>query len=166
MPWTREKNILRHYLFGDKMITYLETKSFKTVSKWMQLINMITIYYWDKNLKKLHVLEADIITIKKKWFDVSSSKDAFLLDEFQMTAIALVTVINHYHINELHVFWGTLYKQWIYGNWEKGIPSSSGDIWKTISEWRNWKLRHWSHWSRIIVHTNQTRANCLGVTSC
>ena len=28
---------------------------------------MIMIYYWDKKLKKrLHVLEADIITIKKK----------------------------------------------------------------------------------------------------
>ena len=42
---------------------------------------MIMIYYCDKKLKKrLHVLEADIITIKKKihWFDVASSKDAFL----------------------------------------------------------------------------------------
>ena len=32
----------------------------------MQSINMIMIYYWDKKLKKrLHVLEADLITIKK-----------------------------------------------------------------------------------------------------
>ena len=38
----------------------------------MQAINMIMIYYWDKKLKKLHVLEADIITIKKYRFDVSS----------------------------------------------------------------------------------------------
>ena len=33
----------------------------------------------------------------------------FLLDVFQMTAIALVSVINHYHINGLHLFWDTLY---------------------------------------------------------
>ena len=32
----------------------------------MQPINMIMIYYWYKKLKKrLHVLEADIVTIKK-----------------------------------------------------------------------------------------------------
>ena len=61
---------------------------------------MTIFYYWDKKLKKyLHVLEADIITIKIIWFDVSSSKDGFLQDVFQMTAIARVSVINHYHIN-------------------------------------------------------------------
>ena len=45
----------------------------------MQSINIMMIYYRDKKLKKrLHILEADIITIKKKhWFDVSTSKDAF-----------------------------------------------------------------------------------------
>ena len=45
----------------------------------MQPINMIMIYYWDKKLKKrLHVLEADITTIKKSHlFEVSSSKNAF-----------------------------------------------------------------------------------------
>ena len=38
----------------------------------MQPINMIMIYYWDKKLKRrLHVLEADVKTIKKHWFDVS-----------------------------------------------------------------------------------------------
>ena len=42
------------------------------------MINMIMIYYWDKKLKKLHDLEADLITIKKNhWFDVSSLKDNF-----------------------------------------------------------------------------------------
>ena len=47
--------------------TYLETKSFKTVSKQTQSINMIMIYNWDKKLKKrLHVLEADITKIEKK----------------------------------------------------------------------------------------------------
>ena len=38
----------------------------------------------------------------------------FLHDRFQMTAIALVSVINHYHINGLHLFWDTLY---IYRIW-------------------------------------------------
>ena len=33
----------------------------------------------------------------------------FLQDVFQTTAIALVSVINHYHINELHLFGDTLY---------------------------------------------------------
>ena len=33
----------------------------------------------------------------------------FLQDVFQMTAIALVSVINHYHINGLHLFLETLY---------------------------------------------------------
>ena len=32
----------------------------------MQPINMIRIYFWDKKLnKRLHILEANIITIKK-----------------------------------------------------------------------------------------------------
>ena len=34
----------------------------------------------------------------------------FLLDVFEMTAITLVSVINHYHINGLHLFWDNLYK--------------------------------------------------------
>ena len=33
----------------------------------------------------------------------------FLLDMFQMTTIAFVSIINHYHINGLHLFWDTLY---------------------------------------------------------
>ena len=33
----------------------------------------------------------------------------FFQDVFQMTAIVLVSVINHYHINGLHLFWDTLY---------------------------------------------------------
>ena len=73
----------------------------------MQLINMIMIYYWDKKLKKrLHVLEADIIIIKKNNIDLMSLawRMHFLLDVFQITAIALVSVINHYHINGLYLF--------------------------------------------------------------
>ena len=72
MLWTGE----------EKITTYLETKSFKTVSKYEinnRICNLLMIYYWDKKFKKrLHALEADIITIRKKhWFDVSSSKDVF-----------------------------------------------------------------------------------------
>ena len=47
--------------------------------------------------------------LKKYWFDVFSSRDAFfLLGVFQITAIAPVLVIDHYNINELHLFWGSL----------------------------------------------------------
>ena len=47
-PWSQclgqeKKNILRHYLFGEKII--------QNCLK-MQLINMIIISYWDKKLKK------------------------------------------------------------------------------------------------------------------
>ena len=77
----------------------------------MQPINMIMIYYWHKKLKKrLHVLEADIIKIKKHCFDVSILTETFLLDVFQMIAIALVSVINYNHIDGLHLFRDTLYK--------------------------------------------------------
>ena len=71
----------------------------------MQPLNMIMIYYWDKKLKKrLHVLEADIITIKKIDLLSLAQMMHFLLDVFQMTAIVLVSVINHYHLNGLHLF--------------------------------------------------------------
>ena len=66
----------------------------------MQPINMIMIYYWDKKLKKrLHVLEADIT---KKNIDLMclAQRMHILQDMFQMTAIVLVSVINHYHIDE------------------------------------------------------------------
>ena len=80
----------------------------------MQPINMVMIYYCDKKLKKLHVLEADTITIKKNWFDVSSSNDTFLPDVFQMTSIALISVTNHFHTNGSHLFWDTLYNVKLY----------------------------------------------------
>ena len=57
----------------------------------------------------MHVLEAVIISIKKHWFDVSSSMDTFLQDIFQMSAISLVSVINYYHINGFHLFWDTVF---------------------------------------------------------
>ena len=71
---------------------------------------MIMIYDWDKKLKKiLYVPDAVMIT-KNHWLNVSSSKDAFLPDVFQMTAITLVSVINHFHINGLRLFWDTAYR--------------------------------------------------------
>ena len=54
-----------------------------------------------------------------------AQKMPFLQDVFQMTTIALVSVINH-HINELSLFWDTLYKEYRkYGTkWlEVGIKS-------------------------------------------
>ena len=51
----RGKNILRHILFGDKII--------QNCLK-IDTIDMIMIYYWDKkHLKRLHVPEADRIKI-------------------------------------------------------------------------------------------------------
>ena len=71
----------------------------------MHPINMIMIYYWGKKLKKkkkkkkkkrFHVLEADVITIKKTLDFMSvAQRMHFLKDVFQMTAIELVSVINH-----------------------------------------------------------------------
>ena len=77
----------------------------------MQPINMIMIYYWDKKLKKrLHVLKVDIIKIKNEIYLMSlSQRMHFLSDMLQMTTIALVSVVNHYYINRLHLFWDTLY---------------------------------------------------------
>ena len=78
----------------------------------MQPINMIMIYHWDKKLKK-NVLEADTITILKNIDFMSlAERMYFLQDMFQMTAIALVSVVNHNHINRLHLFWNNLYLQY------------------------------------------------------
>ena len=86
----------------------------------MQSINMIMIYYWDKKLKKkkkkekerLYFLEADISYKKKKTTLIwcLPQKMHFLQDVFQITTIVLVSVINHYHINGLHLFWDTLHE--------------------------------------------------------
>ena len=44
----------------------------------MQSINMIMIYYWDKKPnQRLHILEADITTIKKNIDLMTTLKDAF-----------------------------------------------------------------------------------------
>ena len=62
-------------------------------------MHIIMIYYWEKKLKKiLYVLESDIIAIKNN--DLSlTQRMHFLRDVFKMTAIALVSVINHYLFN-------------------------------------------------------------------
>ena len=81
----------------------------------------------------MHVLEADIITNKKRLgFEASSSKDAFLLDMFQMTNIVLDSVINNYHTNGFHLFWDTMNKKcWLCGDWDERnnylITESSND---------------------------------------
>ena len=64
---------------------------------------MIMIYYRDKKLKKktLHVLEADIVTIKKTFIRCFLLKGCIFM--------GLVSVMNHCHINGLHLFWNTLY---------------------------------------------------------
>ena len=85
----------------------------------MQQIYRIMIYYWDKKLKKrLHDLEADIIPIKKNIGLTSlDQRMHFSQDVFQMTAIALESIINNYYVNELHLFWDTLYiKIIVYNN--------------------------------------------------
>ena len=72
---------------------------------------MIKVYYKDKKLKnRLPLQEADIIKIKNNNFDLMflAQRMRFLQYGFQMTAIALVSVINHYHINGLNLFWDTL----------------------------------------------------------
>ena len=38
-----------------------------------------------------------------------AQKMHFLLDVFQMSAVMLISVMNHYHIYGLHLFWDTLY---------------------------------------------------------
>ena len=77
----------------------------------MQPINKIMKYYWDKKPpKRLQVLEVDIIIIQKNINLMSlAQRIHFLQDMFQMTTIALVSVINPNPINGLHLFWDTLY---------------------------------------------------------
>ena len=60
-------------------------------------------------LKKIACLWSWYNNNKKHWFNVSRLKDAFFPDFFQITTIVLVSVINHNHINWLHLFWDTGY---------------------------------------------------------
>ena len=65
----------------------------------MQPIDMIMIYYWNMKLnkkkkkKRLHVLEADIITIKKQSFDVSSSKNTWRIPNDRHCACLIVIIL-------------------------------------------------------------------------
>ena len=72
----------------------------------MEPIDRIMIDYWAKNLKKTkHVL-----TFKRSIDLMSQAQRMHLLqDVFQMTAIVLVSIINHYNIK---TFWNTLYIKW------------------------------------------------------
>ena len=102
-PWSQCLGQERKKYFVSLLIW---RQNHSTVSEYLQPINMIMIYYWDKKLKKrLHILEVDIIIIKKNNIDLMSlaQRMHFLQDVFQMTAIALVSVINHYYINGLHL---------------------------------------------------------------
>ena len=69
------------------------------------------IYYWDIKLKiKIECPGSWFKNNQRKHrFDVSSSKDHFLQDVYQINSIELVSGISHYHINGLHLFWDTLY---------------------------------------------------------
>ena len=86
------------------------------------------IYYWNKKLKKrLCVLKADIITIKKDTDFISlAQRMHFLQDIFQMTAIVLMThlnssseVVNHPYTlffsvrHESSDWWPLWVQQWI-----------------------------------------------------
>ena len=82
----------------------------------MQSIYMI-IYYSDKKLKKkkrkkkIAYPERLYKAFTKNNIDLMSQAQRmhFLQDVFQMTITGLVSVINHHHIYELHLFWDTLY---------------------------------------------------------
>ena len=71
MPGTREEKYLCHNLFGDEII---------------QNCPKIDATHFDNDLlllllklkKRLHVLEGDIIIIKKQKFDISNSNETFL----------------------------------------------------------------------------------------
>ena len=57
MPWKREEKIFC-------VTTYSETKTYKTVSKQINPINDLLLR--QETQKRLHVLEGDIKTIKRK----------------------------------------------------------------------------------------------------
>ena len=76
------------------------------VTKYMQPINDNDSLLRQETHKMLHVLEADMIIIKRNIDLMSLVRRIhfFYRTCSKMTAIALVSVINNYHINELHLF--------------------------------------------------------------
>ena len=103
----REKNILRHYLFGNKTI--------------QNCLKIDETHWYDNNSlqrqktkkkKRVHILEADIITIKTNIqtnINVSSSKVAFFIGCIPNDCHCACLSKNHYHINRLYLIWDTLY---------------------------------------------------------
>ena len=71
MPKTRKEKYFASLLIGRQNHSKLSQKQ-------MPSINIIIIYYWNKKLKnRLHVLEADIITIEKIYLMSLSEKMYF-----------------------------------------------------------------------------------------
>ena len=56
----------------------------------------------------------------------------FLLGVLHMTTIALASVINHYHINGLHLFWDTLYFTEVVIDKRRKVSSVLNDLPLTI----------------------------------
>ena len=75
----------------------------------MQPTNIILIHNCDKKLKKIKY-PGRRYGNSEKIIDLMSlaQRMQFFKDMFQMSAIALVSVINHYHINGWHLFWDSL----------------------------------------------------------
>ena len=77
----------------------------------------------------MHVLGADMITINKIInLMCLAQKMHFLKDMFQMTAILLVSVINHCHINGLHLFCDTLGSLNIHGTHVTANNSTNNNV--------------------------------------
>ena len=73
---------------------------------------------------------------------MSQAERVHFLQMFQMTAIAFVSVINHYYINELHVFWDTLYINGLYLFWDT-LYFLSEEM-KTWTDFTEEKINFWS----------------------
>ena len=104
MPWTREEKYFTSLLIWRQNHSKLSQNICKPlIWKWF-------IIETRNSKKRLPVLEVDIITIKKNINLMSLvQRMYFLQDMFQMRDIVLVSVINHYHSNGLHLFWDILY---------------------------------------------------------
>ena len=76
----------------------------------MQPVIMIMIYSWYKKPQKKIACPGGCYNNNWKNTDVMylAKRIYFLQDVFQMTAIELISAINYYHINGLHLFWDTL----------------------------------------------------------
>ena len=101
MPWTREENILRHNLFGDKIIE--------------NCLKIDVIIWYENDLLERQETQKRI-ACPGSWYNNNKTNIDlmslhFWQDVFQMTAIVHFSLTNHYQINELHLFSDTLYYQ-------------------------------------------------------